>query len=250
MHSKKIINMRVDAPSCHQAANLICDWAEEGRGRYVCVSNVHMCMEAFDSSDFRAIVNGADLVVPDGKPLVWGLRYLGLKRASQVRGADLLLAICQEAESRRNPIGLYGGSKGSLRDFQLFLTKTFPALEIACAISPPFRPLTEEEDGQYGREIISTGARIIFAGIGCPKQEIWMAKHKDSFPCVMIGVGAVFDFFSGRKKEAPRWMQAVGLEWLFRLLSDPKRLWKRYAKHNPRFIWHFFRRHVIGRKAQ
>ena len=247
MRSKEIINMRVDAPSCPQAAGLVCDWAEERCGRYVCVSNVHMCMEVFDSSDFRAIVNGADLVVPDGKPLVWGLHYLGLKEVTQVRGADLLLAICQGAESRKIPIGLYGGSEGSLHDFLSFLTKKFPRLEIASAISPPFRALTEEEDRQYDRKIISSGARIIFVGIGCPKQEIWMARHKSTLPCVMIGVGAVFDFFSGRKKEAPRWMQAIGLEWLFRLLSDPKRLWKRYAKQNPRFIWHFFKRHIFVR---
>lgn len=231
--------MRVDAPSCKQAVSLVCDWAEERRGRYVCVSNVHMCMEVYDSPSFKSIVNGADLVVPDGKPLVWGLRCLGLKSASQVRGADFLLAICRESEKRNISIALYGGSEDSLRDFKTFLRIRYPALEISSAISPPYRPLTVDEDRECVREISSSGAKILFTGIGCPKQEIWMARHKDKLPCVMIGVGAAFDFFSGRQKHAPRWMQMAGLEWLFRLASDPKRLWKRYLKHNPRFIWYF-----------
>jgi N-acetylglucosaminyldiphosphoundecaprenol N-acetyl-beta-D-mannosaminyltransferase len=120
-----------------------------------------------------------------------------------------------------------------------YLAKEFPTLNIACSISPPFRPLTVEEDEIYIQQINDAGVRILFVGIGCPKQENWMAAHKERLLCVMIGVGAAFDFFSGRKRHAPRWMQKAGLEWLFRLVSDPRRLWRRYLKHNPRFVWHF-----------
>ena len=112
-------------------------------------------------------------------------------------------------------------------------------MPVTSCISPPFRELTDQEDAEYIKQLNESGTKILFVGIGCPKQEIWMATHKQKVRCVMIGVGAAFDFFSGRKKHAPRRMQKVGLEWLFRLANDPKRLWKRYLKHNPRFIWYF-----------
>ncbi|MBU0970232.1 MAG: WecB/TagA/CpsF family glycosyltransferase, partial [Proteobacteria bacterium] len=120
-----------------------------------------------------------------------------------------------------------------------FLKKKYPGLHIACAISPPFRELTPQEDEEYTKQINKSGARILFVSLGCPKQERWMADHKDRLSCVMLGVGAAFDFLSGKKKHAPRWMQKVGLEWIFRLACEPRRLWKRYFKHNPRFIWYF-----------
>lgn len=215
--------------------------SSEGSGKYVCVANVHMCMESFDNPAFCQVVNNADLVVPDGRPLVWALRLLGEKHAFQVRGSDLLLRLCKEAEQKQIPIGLYGGTPESLEDFQYYLKQEYPSLPIACAISPPFRPLDVQEDAEYVAQINASGARILFVGIGCPKQENWMAEHKDRLHCVMIGVGAAFDFFSGRKKHAPRWMQKAGLEWAFRLASDPRRLWKRYLKHNPRFVWYFLK---------
>ncbi|MCF6290945.1 MAG: WecB/TagA/CpsF family glycosyltransferase [Desulfobacterales bacterium] len=196
-------------------------------------------MESFDSPDFRQVVNNADLVVADGMPLVWALKSLGEKQACQVRGSDLLLRLCAAAEKGNIPIGLYGGTPDSLRDFKSFLAREFPSLDIACTVSPPFRPLDIQEDAGYVEQINAAGAKILFVGIGCPKQEKWMAEHRDSLACVMVGVGAAFDFFSGRKKHAPRWMQRAGLEWLFRLACEPGRLWKRYSRHNPRFIWHF-----------
>lgn len=237
----RILTMRVDLTSHDHAVGYLLGLAKEATGRYVCVANVHMCMEAFDDPVFRSKVNNADLVVPDGRPLVWGLRMLGHRAARQVRGADLLLNLCGKAEEQGIPIGLYGGVPESLHDFQTFLQARFPGLRIACAISPPFRPLLPMEDAVFTKQILDSEARILFVGIGCPKQENWMAAHKETLPCVMIGVGAAFDFFSGRKEQAPRWMQKTGLEWVFRLMSDPRRLWKRYLKHNPRFVWHFGR---------
>ncbi len=231
-----VLGMRVDDTSYVDATEKVVRWAKEGSSAYVCVANVHMTMEAHDSPEFREVVNGADLVTPDGTPLVWALRALGVGDASQVRGADLVISVVRRAASEGVPIGLYGGTPESLADFVRLLEERFPGLRVACAISPPFRSLTAKEDTAFTREISSSGARILFVGIGCPRQERWMASHKGRIPAVMLGVGAAFDFHTGRVRQAPRWMQAAGLEWAFRLLMDPRRLWRRYAKHNPRFV--------------
>jgi len=233
--------MRVHATSYNATTAQILKWQSELKGRYICVANVHMCMETYDDENFRKVVNNADMIVPDGRPLIWGLKALGEKKVSQVRGSDLLLKICKEAENQNIPIGLYGGTPDSLKDFMKYLRNEFPKLNIPFFISPPFRPLTKEEDKNYIDGIHASGVRILFVGIGCPKQENWMAAHRNKVTCVMIGVGAAFDFFSGRKKHAPRWSQQIGLEWLFRFISEPRRLWKRYLKHNPRFVWYFFK---------
>ena len=244
----RILNMDVDVTSYEDATALIHKWQFEKAGRYVCVANVHMCMEAYDDSDFKKVVNSADLVVPDGKPLVWALRALGVKNASQVRGSDLLLKLCKKAENHSIPVGLYGGTQNSLNNFIAFIKKEFPDLSIPFFSAPPFRELIEEEDLNYMNEINASGVRILFVGIGCPKQEKWMVAHKDKLSCVIVGVGAAFDFFSGQKKHAPRWMQKAGLEWLFRFACDPQRLWKRYLKHNPRFVYFFLRQWLRERE--
>jgi N-acetylglucosaminyldiphosphoundecaprenol N-acetyl-beta-D-mannosaminyltransferase len=239
--SLKILKMRVDMSSYDDASRRIMEWSKNGLGRYVCVSNVHMCMEAFDKPDFCEIVNNADLVVADGKPLVWVQKIMGEKQASQVRGSDLFLRLCYEAESTETPLGLYGGTEDSLAELLKFLRTSFPELRITFASSPPFRHLTEKEDKKNIEEINNSAARILFVGIGCPKQEKWMAKHQPYLNCVMIGVGAAFDFFSGQKKHAPIWVQKLGLEWLFRLFLEPRRLWKRYLLNNPRFIYYLLK---------
>jgi N-acetylglucosaminyldiphosphoundecaprenol N-acetyl-beta-D-mannosaminyltransferase len=195
-----------------------------------------MTMEAFDSLAFQRVVNGADLITPDGRPLVWALRSLGVRDATQVRGTDLTTHVVERAAREGIPIGLYGGTPELLETFVRILESRYPGVLVVCQIAPPFRPLTPEEDEAVTKEILSSGARILFVGIGCPKQERWMKTHKGRIPAVMLGVGAAFDFHTGRVRQAPGWMQVAGLEWLFRLLMDPKRLWKRYAKHNPRFV--------------
>ncbi|MFC1831907.1 WecB/TagA/CpsF family glycosyltransferase [Thermodesulfobacteriota bacterium] len=240
----KILSMPVAVTSYEDSAQRILSAARNEESKYVCVANVHMCMETFDCCKFRTVVSNANLVVPDGIPLVIGLKRLGMTNAKQVRGSDLLLKVCKEAEIQDVPIGLYGGTPESLFDFLFFLKNEFPNLEVPFFSSPPFRELNQTEKDAYVKEINSSGARILFVGIGCPKQEIWMAEHRGRVNCVMIGVGAAFDFFSGRKKHAPRWIQKSGFEWLFRLVDDPKRLWKRYLKHNPRFMYHFGKQHI------
>jgi N-acetylglucosaminyldiphosphoundecaprenol N-acetyl-beta-D-mannosaminyltransferase len=235
LDSRKVLGMRVDATSYEDASRRVVRWAQEGRSAYVCVASVHMVMEAFDSEGFQRVVNGAALVTPDGMPLVWALRRLGVGGASRVYGADLTASVVERAARERVPVGLYGGTPESLDSFVRVLEERYPGIRVVCRIAPPFRPLTPEEDEAVTQEITSSGARILFVGIGCPKQEKWMADHEGRIPAVMLGVGAAFDFITGRVRQAPRWMQAAGLEWMFRLAMEPRRLWKRYAKHNPRF---------------
>ena len=236
MMSRSVLGMRIDALTTEDASRTVLGWAGEGRSAYVCASNVHMAMETFDSEEFRNSVNSADLVVPDGKPLVWALNLLGAKNAEQVRGADLMARTIERAAEEGVPVGFYGSTSESLGVLIQVLEKRYPKLQVACRISPPFRPLSDEEDAWHVHQIAGSGVRILFIGLGCPKQEKWMEAHKGRIPAVMLGVGAAFDFHAGRVREAPRWMSAVGLEWAYRLFKEPRRLWRRYLKHNPRFV--------------
>lgn len=234
--NRNVLGMRVDVTSYEDAVCRVVDWACEGRSSYVCVANVHMTMESYDSPEFQEIVSTADLVTPDGMPLVWALRVMGEKEATHVRGSDLMMHVMERAVKEDLPVGLYGGTTDSLEAFGRLLEERFPGARVACKISPPFRQLSPQEQADFARQISDSGTRILFVGIGCPKQERWMASHRGLLPAVMLGVGAAFDFHTGRVRQAPRWMQAAGLEWLFRLIMEPRRLWWRYAWHNPRFI--------------
>lgn len=236
--SESIIGMRVDVGTYGSVVERLVAWAQEAapQGRYVCVANVHMAMEARDSADFRAVVNAADFVTSDGMPLVWMLRRLGQPRAERVYGPTLTLRVCEAAAELGIPVGFYGGSEQAVVGLRDELLARYPNLDVRYAFSPPFRSLTEEEDAAITESIRSSGARVLFVGLGCPKQERWMAAHKAALPLVQIGVGAAFDFHAGMVKQAPAWMQARGLEWLFRLAVEPRRLWRRYLLNNPRFV--------------
>ena len=232
----RVVSIRVDPTSYDDATERVFRWAMNRESRYVCVATVHMAMEAYDSPEYSRLVHGADLVTPDGMPLVWMLRRLGHKNQGRVYGPDLTLKVCERAAREGVPVGFYGGTDEALTALVDNLTARFPGLKVAYAYSPPFRPLTPEEDAEVVEAINQSGARILFIGLGCPKQERWMAEHKGRVHAPMLGVGAAFDFHAGRVRQAPRWMQNAGLEWFFRLLMEPKRLWRRYFKHNPRFV--------------
>jgi N-acetylglucosaminyldiphosphoundecaprenol N-acetyl-beta-D-mannosaminyltransferase len=247
LEQRRILGMRVDATAYADAVNRTLRWSGEGRGRYVCVATVHMVMEGHDDRNFQRIVNDADLVTPDGMPLVWALRLLGVSTASRVYGPDLLPAVCQEAEKQRVAVGFYGGSPEVLERMMAEIRRRWPSLPIAFSWSPPFRPLTPEEDAEVVARINQSGARLLFVGLGCPKQERWMAEHRARSPVVMVGVGAAFDFLAGAKHQAPRFLQRAGLEWLFRLVTEPARLWRRYLYHNPRYLGLFVRQLVSDR---
>ncbi|MEP6923735.1 MAG: WecB/TagA/CpsF family glycosyltransferase [Pyrinomonadaceae bacterium] len=208
-----------------------------GRGGYVCFSTVHMVMESYDNAEYAAKVNGADLIVTDGMPLVWMQKLQGAKTASRVRANDLMIALCRYAEKNGLSIGFYGGRQEVIDRILKRAEKELPNLKINYAFSPPFRFLTDQEDALITAEINAAAPDVLFIGLGCPKQENWMWTHKSKLKTVMLGVGASFDFYAGEVKESPEWMGTLGLEWLFRLMQEPKRLWKRYLILNPRFIW-------------
>lgn len=239
MEHRYIIGTRVNATSFQEATRSILEWAKAGESRYVCAANVHMIMEAYDSPDFRKVVNCADLVVPDGMPLAWGLRLLGVHGQDRIDGPGLMMHVCEAAALQGIPVGFYGGSPDTLQALVNNLRRRFSALNVVYSYSPPFHRLTAEEDVEVTQQIVASGAKILFVGLGCPKQEWWMDEHKGKISAVMLGVGAAFDFHAGRIRKAPRWMQNIGMEWFFRLCMEPQRLWRRYLKNNPRFIFLF-----------
>jgi N-acetylglucosaminyldiphosphoundecaprenol N-acetyl-beta-D-mannosaminyltransferase len=194
-------------------------------------------MEAHDSPEFQKMVNAADLVTPDGMPLVWVLRHKGHPQQSRVYGPELTLKLVEAAAVQSVPVGFYGSTPEVLEQMTAKFRALFPALRVAYSFSPPFRPLTIEEDQFIINEINTSGARILFVGLGCPRQERWVAEHKGQVQAVMLAVGAAFDIHAGFKPQAPAWMQKIGLEWLFRLVTEPERLWRRYFYIVPRFLW-------------
>jgi N-acetylglucosaminyldiphosphoundecaprenol N-acetyl-beta-D-mannosaminyltransferase len=234
--------MRVDATSYAETADAVIERAESGAGGMVCVATAHMAIECFDDPGLRRAVNSADRVTPDGMPLVWALRRMGVGAATRVYGPSLLPILCARAEARGIAVGFYGGTPEVQGALRAELRRRFPRLEIPFAWSPPFRELDAAEDAAACDAITAAGVGILFVGLGCPKQERWMAAHRDALPCVLVGVGAAFDFLSGAKPQAPAWMQGAGLEWLFRLGSEPRRLWRRYLVGNARFLYHFLLR--------
>jgi N-acetylglucosaminyldiphosphoundecaprenol N-acetyl-beta-D-mannosaminyltransferase len=183
------------------------------------------------------ILNAADIATPDGMPVVWALRSLGVKNQQRVYGPTLMLRLCEEAAKTGFRLFLFGGRSEALSGLERNLKARWPLLDICGTYSPPFRPLNPGEQREICERILSSGADLIFVGISTPKQEFWMWENRNSFPgVVMIGVGAAFDFHSGRVKQAPAWMQQCGLEWAFRLGMEPRRLWKRYLLVTPLFL--------------
>lgn len=211
-------------------------WAGKNESHCLTFAAVHMVMEAHDKPDYRAKLNTLDMVNPDGMPVVWALRLLGHRSATRVYGPDATVCLLKAAQENGIPVGFYGGSESTLTKLVEQVHAQYPGIKVPYAFSPPFRKLTPEEDAAIVNEINASGARFVFIGLGCPKQEEWMIDHRDRVPAVLLAVGAAFDFLAGTKPQAPRWMMRSGLEWVFRLACEPKRLFGRYFKHNPRFI--------------
>ena len=234
---RTILGIGVDATSYEDATAVVMEWARRGESRYVCLGVVASVMEARESAEYRAALESADLVTADGMPLVWMLRGLGARSASRVYGPELTLAVLWAAQAAGVPVGFYGSSKEVMELLTANLRWRFPRLNVVFQEAPPFRALSAQEEAAEVLAIKESGARILFVGLGSAKQDLWMARHRGRVQAVMLGVGAAFDFLAGTKAQAPRWMQNSGLEWLFRLATEPKRLWRRYLRHNPRFAW-------------
>ncbi len=227
-----ILGIHISAINMSQALETIDSWIARREPNYVCVTPAHVIMDGYWNPAVRGWVNRAGLATPDGMGIVWLLKAKGNRTVARVYGPDLVLALCEHGLADRRRHFFYGGEPGVAEALAARLSERFPGLQIGGTFSPPFRPSTPAEEAAAIREINESKSDILWVAIGSPRQEGWMAEHlgKVEVP-VMIGVGASFDFLSGRKKQAPRWIQHAGLEWLFRLISEPRRLWRRYSQY-------------------
>ncbi len=233
-----ILGVGISAINMEQALAIIDDWIARRDPHYVCVSTVHGIMESQRDEAVRRTLNSSGLTTPDGMPLVWISRLRGHRHVRRVYGPDLMLAVCERSVAKGYRHYLYGGRPGVAEALKARLERRFPGLQIVGLESPPFEPLTPEQDAEAVGRINAARPDIVWVGMSTPKQDLWAAEHVGRLSApVIIAVGAAFDFVSGRKRQAPRWMRQSGLEWLFRLIQEPRRLWRRYLIYNPLFVW-------------
>jgi N-acetylglucosaminyldiphosphoundecaprenol N-acetyl-beta-D-mannosaminyltransferase len=235
-----ILGVGVSAVTMNSALALIDRWVATDDREYVCVTGVHGVIESQDDPVLRDIHNAAGMVTPDGMPLVWLSHLWGHPEVERVYGPDLMLACCADATRRRYRHFFYGGGPGVPERLAEVLAGRFPGLAVAGVWSPPFHELSKAEEAQTIARIAEARPDILWIGLSTPKQERWMARFVGRIDVpVMIGVGAAFDMHAGIKRQAPRWVQRSGFEWLFRLVMEPRRLWRRYLINHPRFVWRF-----------
>lgn len=236
-----ILGVGVAAGDIPSTLRLFDGWIAAGRREYVCVADVHVIMQARWSADYRAVLNGAGAVTSDGMPLVWLCRLARGRRVRRVYGPDLLLAACAHGLASGRRHYFLGGAPGVGDTLAARLRERCPGLEVAGVHSPPFRPLSPEEEDALARRINDARPDFVWVGLGAPKQERWMHAFRPRLDApVLAGVGAAFDFHAGAKRQAPALLQAAGLEWLFRLATEPARLWPRYRRVVPGFLLHVF----------
>lgn len=238
-----VLGVQVSAVNMDMAVDAVKSWAETDDRQYVCVTGVHGVIESQRDGELREIHNRSGLTTPDGMPMVWSGRRAGADWMDRVYGPDLMLEVLVEAERRGWSSYFYGGAEGVPERLVGRLSEKFPGLKVAGLHSPPFRQLTEQEKAEVAAEINESGATFVWVGLSTPKQERWMAEFRPLLEApVLFGVGAAFDFHAGQVSQAPRWMQRSGLEWLYRLAKEPRRLWKRYFDIIPRFLTGIVRR--------
>lgn len=232
-----VLGVPIDAVSFADAQNRVIAWGRARESRYVVLANVHVVVTASREPGFSAVVAGADMTTPDGSPVAWMLGKLGQVPQERVSGPDLTWALLGRCEAEALPVYFFGSSRETLIHLVAHINAAFPSLVVAGFEAPPFRPITAQEDDEAVERINSSGAGVVFVGLGCPKQENWMLAHRARVNAVMLGVGAAFDFHAGTVSRAPKWMRENSLEWLHRLASDPRRLWKRYLMTNFIFVF-------------
>lgn len=233
-----ILGSFIDALTWESALEQISAWSKNRESRYVCICNVHSLVTGRKDPSFQKVLNDADMATPDGMPIAWLLRAMGHERQQRINGPDLMWKYCQRAALAGERIYLYGGTNDTLVQLTKRLQQSAPGLTIAGTYSPPFRNLTPDEDEAIVSHINNANPSVIFVGLGCPKQEQWMRQHRGKIRAVMIGVGAAFDYHAGVLKRAPLWMRNAGLEWLYRLYREPRRLFLRYFVTNSYFIFY------------
>lgn len=242
-----VLEAFIDALTWDEAIAQITRWAAARESRYVCICNAHSVVTTTRDVEFKIAVNNADMATPDGAPVAWSLRQLGYPSQERINGPDLMLRYLAEAERLGQTVFFFGSTETTLAKLRAALSAQFPLLRVGGTHSPPFRPLTREEDEEIIRMINDSGANVVFVGLGCPKQEKWMYDHRGRIHAVMVGVGAAFDYHAGVIKRAPLWWQRHGLEWLYRLGSEPRRLFMRYLVTNTLFVVGMARQFIVSK---
>jgi N-acetylglucosaminyldiphosphoundecaprenol N-acetyl-beta-D-mannosaminyltransferase len=236
-----ILGVGVSALSMESALRESEALLDQGGHGYVCVTGVHGIMEAQADEGFRSILNRSFLTTPDGMPTVWLGRLHGFKHMTRVYGPDYMLGLCEQSVARGYRHFLYGGKDGVAEELRAELIRRFPGLQIVGTYTPPFRPLNAAEEADLRSQLETLKPDVLWCGLSTPKQERFMAAYSKSLPVkLMVGVGAAFDLLSGNLSEAPDWVKKAGLQWLYRLVKEPRRLWRRYLSNNPRFVWFTF----------
>jgi N-acetylglucosaminyldiphosphoundecaprenol N-acetyl-beta-D-mannosaminyltransferase len=252
-----VLGVNVSAIDLQSAVTFADEWISSVRGHgYICATGVHGVMDAHADPEFRQILNQSFINAPDGMPMVWVGRLLGFRSMERVFGPDLMLAMCQLSVERGYRNFLYGGKPGVAERLSANLQKRFPGLQVVGTYTPPFRSLTPDEEKSVSFRILKSRPHILWVGLGTPKQERFMAQYVDRFQVpLMVGVGAAFDYHTGSIRDCSVWVKRAGMQWLHRLLQDPKRLWRRYLRNNPAFLWHItcqltrLRRYPAGRES-
>lgn len=236
-----VLGIGISALNLNSAMDAVADALARKRKGYICVTGVHGVMEAQEDAGLRGILNAAFLNTPDGMPMVWTGKLRGFRRMSRVYGPDLMYLVCEFTRDKSYTHFLYGGADGVATELKRRLEGKFPGLKIVGTYTPPFRTLNAVEEAELVGRINALKPDIVWVGLSTPKQEKFMARFSQRLDAtLMFGVGAAFDFHAGRVRQAPRWMQRSGLEWFFRLCTEPRRLWRRYLRNNPRFVFRIF----------
>lgn len=228
----------------------ILDFAKNRISSYVCVANVHMLVEAHKNPNFARVVNDADIAVPDGMPIAKSMGYLYGIRQDRIAGLEIIQHLLYEASQKHIKVGFYGGTQQIQEETKKYVQNNFPKVEVTHYKPHPFRELSEEEEKDLADGFNTSGTQILFVATGCPRQEKWMALQKGQINACMIGIGGALTVVTGIKKNAPEWMRRNSLEWLFRLILEPRRLFKRYAVTNSTFIWLLAKELLSGKKSK
>lgn len=242
----EILKTNINVTGMQETLDYIEEQIDALRGRYICVSNVHTTVMAYEDEHYRSVQNSAAMALPDGAPLSKYSRIKGYRDAQRVTGPDLMTALFRISGQKGYRHFFYGSTQQTLDDMRASLQRDYPDMVIAGMVAPPFRPLTENEDREVIRQINDAAADFIWVGLGAPRQEEWMYDHRGKLNAVSVGVGAGFDYMAGHIRRAPRIMQVLCLEWLYRLMQDPRRLWKRYVVTNTKFVWYILRERLTG----
>ncbi|WP_295675810.1 WecB/TagA/CpsF family glycosyltransferase [uncultured Mucilaginibacter sp.] len=250
LKKERILSIDISRGKRDEFVQSISDLGRKKKSSYVCVANAHMLVEAHWSKDFQRVVNEADIVTPDGMPLAKSFKILHGIEQERVDGMSLLPSLLECSIAEKLAVYFYGGSSGLIEHTRSFVEKEFPLLNVVGMYSPPFRYLTEAEETIVIDKIATSGANIVFVALGCPKQEQWMAEMKDKIPAVLIGIGGALPVLIGLQKRAPVWMQKSSLEWLYRLVREPRRLFKRYMVTNTAFLYLLFKEKIITRRVE